>query len=93
MAMICAFLLSFLGAVLVYLSHERQRLLRRALPWGMRLAGAAAILTSVWLWWAASGAAAGVAGALTTLMLSWVALPYLAWWHGKHVVVARAAKR
>jgi hypothetical protein len=93
MAMICAFLLGFLGAVLVYLSHERQRLLHRTLPSGARLAGTAAIFASVWFWSVASGPAAGVAGALTTLMLSWVALPYLAWWHGKHVVLARAEKR
>jgi hypothetical protein len=93
MAIVCAFLLGFWGAVLVYLSHERQRLLRAALPFGARMAGTAIIFASIGAWYAASGMAAGVAGALTTLMLSWVALPYLAWWRGKHVVVARAEKR
>jgi uncharacterized membrane protein YfbV (UPF0208 family) len=93
MVIVCAFLLSFLGAVLVYLSHKKQRLLRAALPFGSRLAGTVTIFASVWIWWAASGAAAGVAGALTALMLSWVALPYLAWWRGRHTVTARAAKR
>jgi hypothetical protein len=92
MVIVCAFLLSFLGAVLVYLSHERQRLLRMSLPFGARIAGTTAIFASVWIWWAVSGAAAGVAGALTALMLTWVSLPYLAWLRGKHVVVARAEK-
>jgi hypothetical protein len=93
MVIVCAFLLSFSGAVVVYLSHERQRLLRAALPFGARIAGTVAIFASIWIWWAASGMAAGIAGALTTLMLAWVAMPYLAWWRGKHVIVARAGQR
>jgi hypothetical protein len=93
MMIVCAFLLSFLGAVLVYLSHERQRLLRDSLPPFVRMAGTMAIFISLWVWSAASGAAAGLAGALTTLMLAWVVLPYAAWWRGKHAVVVRAEDR
>jgi hypothetical protein len=93
MVIVCAFLLSFLGAVLVYLSHERQCLLRLALPFSARLAGTLAILASLWTWWTASGVAAGLAGALTTLMLTWVLLPYIAWWRGTHAVAVRAPKR
>ena len=92
MVIVCAFLLSFLGAVLVYLSHSRQRLLHAPLPFGARIAGTTTIFASVWIWWTVSGAAAGIAGALTALMLTWVSLPYLAWWYGKHTVLARAEK-
>jgi membrane associated rhomboid family serine protease len=92
MATVCAFLLGFLGAVLVYLSHSRQRLLRLPLPRGAGVAGTVAILASLWMWCLASGIAAGLAGALTTLMLTWVALPYMAWWRGREMVAVRAEK-
>ncbi|GLQ48798.1 hypothetical protein ACFFJT_17510 [Dyella flava] len=93
MVIVCAFLLSVLGAVLLYLSHEQQRLLRRPLPFGARMAGTVIVFASVWIWWAASGVAAGIAGTLTSLMLAWVALPYLAWWRDRRAVAARAQKR
>jgi hypothetical protein len=93
MVIVCAFLLSVLGAVLLYLSHEQQRLLRMSLPFGARVAGTALVFASVWIWWVASGVAAGIAGALTTLMLAWVALPYVAWWRSKHTVAAQATER
>lgn len=89
MLIVCAFLLSFLGAVLVYLSHQRQRLLRAPSPARTGIAGTAAIFTSLWIWQAASGIAAGLAGALTTLMLAWVLLPYIAWWRGTHAIAVR----
>jgi uncharacterized membrane protein len=93
MVMVCALLLGFLGAATIYLSHQQQRLLRRALPHGYRVIGFAAIIASAWGWCTVFGAAAGIAGALTTLMLSWVALPYLAWWHRRHAAVVRMEDR
>jgi hypothetical protein len=89
MAIICAFLLGFLGAVLIYLTHRQQRLLSAPLHARVRIAATVTVFASTWLWWHASGAAAGLAGALATLMLAGVALPYLAWWRGKRTVVER----
>jgi hypothetical protein len=93
MVIVCAFLLSVLGAVLLYLSHEQQRLRRRSLPFGARVAGTVLVFASVWIWWVASGVAAGIAGALTTLMLAWVALPYVAWWRSQRTTVAQAPEQ
>jgi hypothetical protein len=93
MVMVCALLLSFLGAAAIYVSHPQQRLLRKALPVGCRLIGASAILAGFWCWCVASGAAAGVAGALTSLMLAWVALPYLAWWRDRQAAAIKAIHR
>ncbi|MBE1162850.1 hypothetical protein [Dyella acidiphila] len=87
--MICAFLLGFLGAVAIYLTHPQQRLLGRPLTATARLAGMALIVASVWSWCAAGGVAAGVSGALTSLMLAWVALPYAAWWRNKQLATLR----
>lgn len=90
MLIVCAFLLSFPGAVLVYLSHQRQRLLRGPLPMGAGIVGTVVIFIGLGVWCAASGIAAGLAGALTTLMLAWVLLPYAAWWRGTHTIAVRA---
>jgi uncharacterized membrane protein YtjA (UPF0391 family) len=93
MMMVCAFLLGFLGAVLVYLSHPQQRLLRQPLATGTRMIGLVAIIASVWSWCTASGAAAGIAGVLTSLMLAWVAMPYLSWWRRQDTTTTRTAAR
>jgi hypothetical protein len=93
MVMVCALLLGFLGAAAIYLSHPQQRLLPRPLGPGYRVVGLSAILASTGCWCVASGTAAGVAGALTTLMLAWVLLPYLAWWRRRHAATVRAAHR
>ena len=87
MVMVCALWLGFLGAATIYLSHRQQRLLRRPLAPGYRVMGAVAIFASAWRWSIACGVAAGIAGTLTTLMLAWVALPYLAWWRRRHASV------
>lgn len=81
----CALLLSVGGAILVYLASARQRLLAKPLHAGMR--GVAAILLALGLaaWITAAGMGAGSVTALTCWMLSWVALPYLAWWRGSKV--------
>jgi hypothetical protein len=93
MVMVCALLLGFLGAAAIYFSHPQQRLLREALPFGYRLIGVPAIVASVWCWCMVSGTAAGVAGALTSLMLAWVVLPYLAWWRDRRAASIKAAGR
>ncbi|GGA00108.1 hypothetical protein [Dyella caseinilytica] len=89
MVMVCALLLSFLGAATIYLTHRQQRLLRRPLALGYNVIGVMAILASLWCWCIASGAAAGIAGTATTLMLAWVALPYMAWWRRRHAAIVR----
>jgi hypothetical protein len=93
MVMVCALLLSFLGATAIYFSHSQQRLLSKALPVGYRLIGASAILAGFSCWCVASGVAAGVAGALTSLMLAWVTLPYLAWWRDRQAAAIKARHR
>jgi hypothetical protein len=93
MVMVCALLLGFLGAAAIYLSHPQQRLLPRPLPFGYRMVGTIAILASMWCWCVASGVAAGIAGALTTLMLAWVTLPYVAWWRRRHAATVRTGHR
>ncbi|GLQ96608.1 hypothetical protein GCM10007863_10260 [Dyella mobilis] len=92
MAIFCAFLLGFLGAVLIYLASGHQRLLAKPLTKGSGTAGWVAICASTSLWWQASGSAAGLAGSMTTLMLAWVTLPYLAWWRGRQPVSKRIAR-
>lgn len=84
----CALLLTLSGALLVYLAHAQQRILRVAMPWPARAAGSIALLTGALAWCAAQGVGAGVAGTATAAMCTWVLLPYIAWWRGKH---ARAA--
>ncbi len=77
------------GAALVYLASAHQRLRRVRLPAVARAAGWLLMLAGTIAWLADSGIGAGVAGALTTVMLAWVLLPYLSWWrHG-----ATTAKR
>ncbi len=68
------------SALLVYLASPKQRLRASPLPAWTRamasLAGAAGIAA----WVAVLGPGAGGFAALTTLMLGWVSLPYLAWY-------------
>lgn len=68
------------GAVLVYLASGHQRLRRAPLPMAARIAGWLLMLAGTLAWLADAGLGAGVAGALTAVMLAWVLLPYLAWW-------------
>lgn len=93
MTIACACLLTAFGAATIYLSHPQQGLLRTAMPGATRAIGTMAIIAGTWLWCVASGLAAGVAGALTNLMLVWVLLPYLTWWRGRKAAAVRTAKR
>lgn len=75
-----ALLPTLAGAVLVYLASGHQRLRRAPLPMAARIAGWLLMLAGTLAWLADAGLGAGVAGALTAVMLAWVLLPYLAWW-------------
>jgi hypothetical protein len=77
-----ALLLNLAGAVLVYLASGQQQLLKSPLRITARLAGWLAILAGTVCWLSVAGTGAGISAALTTLMLAWVMLPYLAWWRG-----------
>jgi hypothetical protein len=79
---LCALLLSFAGAALVYLASAQQGLLARPLPGNMRVPATILLGAGVAAWIAAAGPGAGIAAALTCWMLAWVALPYLAWRRG-----------
>lgn len=84
MTLLCALLLTLAGAALIYLASARQRLRSTSLPFSARMAGWLLVLAGTTVWLSAAGVGAGVAGALTTLMLAWVSLPYLAWWRVAH---------
>jgi hypothetical protein len=77
-----ALLLMFAGAPLVYLASEQQRLRKLSLPTIARRIGLLLLAAGTACWMYEAGTGAGIAAALTTLMLIWVALPYLAWWRG-----------
>jgi len=76
----CALLLTLAGATLIYLASAQQRLRAVPLHVAARWAGWTLVLAGTAGWWSTEGMGAGIAAALTTLMLAWVALPYAAWW-------------
>lgn len=76
----CALLLTLSGAVLVYLASAKQRLRASSLPASARFAGWLLMALGTAGWWYDAGVGPGITAALTTLMLTWVLLPYLAWW-------------
>ena len=76
----CALLLTLSGAVLVYLASAQQRLRAVSLPASARGLGWLLVLLGTACWWYATGVGPGITAALTMLMLTWVLLPYLAWW-------------
>ncbi|MHA6203667.1 hypothetical protein ACXU4B_04480 [Dyella soli] len=80
MITLSALLLTLAGAALVYLANGQQRLLSTTLRAPARLAGWLLILAGLACWLSAAGTGPGIAAALSTLMLAWVLLPYLAWW-------------
>ena len=81
MMAIGALLSTFAGAWLVYLASPRRLLLQtRRRAQLMRCAGGVLIAIGTAIWLAVAGTGAGLAAALTVLMLAWVALPYFAWW-------------
>lgn len=80
MITLLALLLTLSGAALVYLASAQQRLRASALPPAARLAGWLLVAGGTACWWYETGMGPGIAAALTMLMLSWVALPYAAWW-------------
>jgi O-antigen/teichoic acid export membrane protein len=77
---LCALLLNLAGAVLVYLASGQQRLRTAPLHVFARVLGWLLIVAGVVCWLFDAGVGAGIAAALTTLMLAWVLLPYVAWW-------------
>ncbi len=75
-----ALMLNLCGAVLVYLTAARQQFLSRPLPRAFRgLALPAMVAGAVWTI-DEMGFGAGLSATLTCWMLTWVLLPYLAWW-------------
>lgn len=80
MTVLLALVLTLGCALLLYLCSTQQRLLSK--PWP-RQGRALAVLPGAGglaAWIDAAGTGAGVAAALTTLMLGCVLLPYAAWW-------------
>lgn len=77
-----ALLSIFSGALLVYLASKHQRLRPQSLPAAVRHVGWLLLAAGTGCWLHEAGLGAGLAAALATLMLSWVTLPYLAWWRG-----------
>lgn len=75
-----ALLLCFASTLLLYLASPRQRLRATPLPPWARAAAWLVAAGGVAAWVALLGPGAGGFAALTTLMLGWVALPYLAWY-------------
>lgn len=82
MIVVIALSLMFAGALLVYLASEQQRLRQRSLSYTGRRIGWLLLAAGMACWMHEAGVGAGIAAALTTLMLIWVTLPYLAWWRG-----------
>jgi len=76
----CALLATLAGAVLVYLASGQQRLRASSLPVSARLAGWLLVALGTLGWCYDAGTGAGITAALTALMLTWVLLPYVAWW-------------
>lgn len=79
MITLCALLLSMAGATLTYLASTQQKLLSAPLHPHTRLVAIAMAAGGLAAWLEAIGTGAGIAATLTTWMLTWVALPYLAW--------------
>lgn len=77
-----ALLLNLAGATLIYLGSARQQLLAKSLPRVLRIVALALLVTGIGSGIAEMGVGAGLVAALTSWMLTWVALPYLAWWRG-----------
>lgn len=80
MIIFCALLLTLLGAVLVYLASAQQRLRAVPLPVWARWSGWLLVAAGTACWWYDAGVGPGITAALTMLMLTWVTLPYVAWW-------------
>jgi hypothetical protein len=77
---LCALLLTLSGAVLIYLASSQQRLRASSLPVSARRSGWVLVVLGTGAWWMDAGMGPGITAALTMLMLTWVTLPYLAWW-------------
>ena len=75
-----ALLLCLASALLLYLASPRQRLRASPLPAWIRAVALLAGAGGVAAWVGLLGPGAGGFAALTTLMLGWVGLPYLAWY-------------
>ncbi|GGP24753.1 hypothetical protein [Silvimonas amylolytica] len=78
MLIVLAILLTAAGAATVYVTAGNQSMLPQRAGATVRQAGWGIVLLSLCCWIEALGAGAGVFGAFVTLMLSWIALPFLA---------------
>ena len=68
------------AAALVYLASPQQQLRADRLPAIARAIAVPCAAAGIASWCAAIGWGAGIAAAMTAIMLAWVALPYFAWW-------------
>lgn len=75
-----ALLLNLSGAALAYLTSAQQQLLAKSLSRMTRIAALALLVAGAACCVSEMGSGAGLAAALAIWMLTWVALPYLAWW-------------
>ena len=75
-----ALLLTLSSAVLIYLASAHQRLRVSPLPTRARWGGWFLFAVGMGFWCDETGIGPGVTAALTALMLTWVLLPYVAWW-------------
>ncbi len=80
MITLLALLSTLSGGVLIYLASAQQRLRASALPAAARHAGWLLVVAGAAIWWYDAGMGPGISAALTMLTLTWVALPYAAWW-------------
>lgn len=76
----CALLLCIAGGTAIYLASRQQTWLARSWPATARWVGALLCLGGLAAWIVADGGGVGTVAALSSLMLTWVSLPYLAWW-------------
>lgn len=90
MILFLALLLTLSGAVLVYLASAQQRLRATRLPASGKIAGWLLFVLGAACWWRDAGMGPGIAAALTLLMLTWVTLPYVAWWRTNAQATERA---
>lgn len=76
----CALLLCLAGGTSIYLASKQQQWRAQPLPRMALWTGWVLLGLGTTAWIIADGIGVGVTAALSTLMLSWVMLPYLSWW-------------
>jgi hypothetical protein len=76
----CALLLCLAGGTSIYLASSQQQWRAKPLPRVARWIGWLLAALGMAAWIVVDGIGVGITAALSTLMLAWVALPYLSWW-------------